>query len=160
MPILSSTYSTDPQPQADGSVWVYERHVDYTGKPHRESYLAPPGFDMNATLARRAENIGAAIDAQEAAAAEAANFSINLTKFEFRSLFTHAERMSVDAFNISFESSVSLTGEQKATIRTNLEDFRVAEDVSLTSAATIAGVQLYETLGLIAPGRAAEILGA
>lgn len=160
MPIIASTLTTDDHAQADGSVWVYERHVDHTGKAHAVSYLAPVGFDTGATLAQRAANIGAAVDAKEASLHEAANFTLGITKLEFRNLFTYAERLAVDAFNAGFEAHPGLTAEQKAMIRTSLEDFKVAENVVLTNAATVAGVNLYETLGLIAPGRAAEILGA
>lgn len=108
----------------------------------------------------RAANIGAAVDAKEAARQEAENFTLGLTKLEFRNLFTYSERLAIDAFNAGFEAHPGLTTEQKSMIRTSLEDFRVAENVVLTNAATIAGVQLYESLGLIAPGRSAEILGA
>jgi hypothetical protein len=81
-----------------------------------------------------------------------------LTKLEFRRKLTDAERPYIDEFNATFESNGLLTVEQKRAIRSGLEDYKVAQEVNLDDPQTQAMVQLYEALGLIAAGRATEIL--
>lgn len=157
MPIVQSEIRSITT-QANGSRHVVERHTDHNGKTYDVSYFAAPELEVSPVLSSRATQMGAAIDARELASQEAANFEIPLTKYQFRQLFTYTERLAIDAFNRSFEDNGSLTVEQKAAIRTNLEDFSASGAVYLGNPATIAGVQLYETLGLIAVGRAAEIL--
>lgn len=157
MPILSSQIVSSTL-QQDGGYSVVEQHTDHTGRTYPVAYTAPAGMDIYAVLAERAERLGAEIDARAAVVAEASQFEIPLTKLQFRQRFTPAERIMIDAFNASFESSELLTAEQKATLRTLLEDFRAAEDIRLSDNGTILGVQMYEQMGLIAAGRAAEVL--
>ncbi len=89
----------------------------------------------------------------------AAQGAVALTKLQFRRLFSPEERIKVDAFNVSFENHPLLSKDQKASIRTALADYNVASDIRLDDAATIAALYMYEALGLIAFGRAKEILG-
>lgn len=77
-----------------------------------------------------------------------------LTHLEFRRRFTQAERIAVD----NYASNTSLTAAQKATFCTLLEDMRVASGINLDDPGTIMGVKYLEQCGLIAVGRAAEIL--
>ena len=145
--------------QNDGvSRHVTERHVMSDGRTAQYVYLAGAGMDAQVVAQARAQRLQSEIQAREAALNEAANGATPLTKYQFRQLFTYPERLAIDAFNHGFEAHPSLTTEQKAAIRTNLEDYNVSGAVYLDNPATIAGVQLYEALGLIASGRAAEIL--
>lgn len=81
-----------------------------------------------------------------------------MTKIEFRRLFSDDEQKRIDRFNATFENSLDLTEEQKDDIRTGLKTHAEATEVLLSDSSTQAAVGLYEALGLIAPGRAAEII--
>lgn len=155
MPIINSTIITTIPAQTTSNYPVIERHIDHNGKSYDVTYVASPNVDIMEVLAARAVKLGAEIDARELVEEEAKNFTIPLTKYQFRQRFTQEERMACDAFNVSFESHPALTAEQKAFIRTGLEDFKVAEAVEPAKALPL--LQVYEALGLIAHGRAAEI---
>lgn len=154
MPIVDSVVVTETL-QADGRRSVLERHTDHQGRTYDVPYFAAADLDIEQVLNLRAVNIGREIDAKEAAAAAAAEFRIPLTKYEFRQRFAPAERAACDAFNAGFEAHPALSAEQKAAIRTGLEDFRAASAVDPVLAMPM--LQMYEALGLIAPGRASEI---
>lgn len=144
--------------QADGRVRTHETHLLSDGREFTFDYDREPGTDPDAVLTARAARINAEMAAREAADIEAANGEIPLTKYQFRQRFTHTERMAIDAFNATFEANGDLTAEQKGAIRTALADLDASQAVSLTNTSTIAGVQMYEALELLAEGRAAEIL--
>lgn len=77
----------------------------------------------------------------------AAYLKVVITKLEFLDRFTPAERIAVR------------TAAQSSTAIADYMDLlNAAQDVTLTDARTIAGVQELETASLIAAGRAAEIL--
>ena len=78
-----------------------------------------------------------------------------LTRLGFRLLFTFAERMAID-------NAVQgiMTNTEWATLKTLLKDFDAAEEVKLSHPDTIMGVQFLEEVGLIAEGRAEEILSS
>lgn len=157
--IASSSYTVGV-PQADGRSYVKERHLLDDGRTIEFEYLAGSSVDPDAVMVERATRLNAELAANEAAAAEAANGSLPLTKYQFRQLRTQEERISCDKFEATYDSNPALTDEQIATIRTFLRDYAEAQEVRLTDPSTIAGVQLWESLGLIAPGRAEEILNA
>lgn len=84
--------------------------------------------------------------------------SRDLTKLAFRRLFTPLEQKAIDRFNATFETHPVLTDEQKDDVRTGLENYRAASSVSLDDPDTVAVLALYEALGILEAGRAAEIL--
>lgn len=147
MPIVSSVILTDTL-QVDGSRSVLERHTDQSGKGYDLQYFAAPGLDLQAVLAERAARLGAEIDARLAAEAEAANFTLPLTRKQFLDRFTALEYAAVRA-----------AAAQNATLDFYWQKLMVAESVYLSNAETQAGVQMLEQTGLIAAGRATEILG-
>lgn len=153
MPIINSTITNKISNTTSGFP-VSELHTDHNGKTYSFVYTCD-GLDPYIVLAARAVNLSAEIDAKEAAEIEARNFTIPLTKYQFRQRFTQEERMACDGFNVAFESQPALTVEQKAFIRTGLEDFKAAEAVEPVKAMPL--LQMYEALGLLAQGRAAEI---
>ena len=107
----------------------------------------------------RAVRLSAELLAREAASLEASSGELPLTKYQFRQRFTFPERVAIDQFNGgSYLSSELLTVEQKMAMTTMLEDYKAASEVRLSDPATIAAVQMYEGLGLIAYGRAVEVL--
>jgi hypothetical protein len=148
MPILTSQIITATE-QQDGSRSVHERHTDHNGKSYDVVYFAPVGMDIDLVLASRAAKMGAEIDAKQAAEAESANYTLPLTKKQFLDLFTVTEYATIKA-----------AAAANATLDYYWQKLMVAESVYLSDPQTIGGINLLEQAGLIAPGRAAEILGA
>lgn len=79
-------------------------------------------------------------------------------KIDWRRLFTASERPLIDEFNATFETIPYLTNEQKRDIRSGLEDYKATPVVNKDDPDTSKMLALYEALGYLAPGRAAEIL--
>jgi hypothetical protein len=77
----------------------------------------------------------------------------SFTHFAFRQLFTPTEQVAIDNYETG-----SFTAEQKANLKTIAKNFDSAQEIVPTDPRTIAGVQYYESIGLIAPGRSAQIL--
>ena len=144
--------------QIDGRISVTERHTYDDGATQLISYLAEPEFDLQAIANDRAANINVQLAIKEAQQAEALNFEIPLLKAEFRDLFTDVEQIAIDNFNATYKSNGNLTTEQKAQILSALAYYSDAQRVYLSHPKTIAFVNLYEALGLISGGRAAEVL--
>lgn len=156
--IVSSTYTTGHL-QADGRRYIKERHLLDDGRSVDFEYLADAQINPVMVMTERAARLSAELQAQEASSAEAANGVIPLTKYQFRQRFTFPERVAIDQFNGGvYLVSDALTAEQKASITMMLEDYKAATEVRLSDPATIAAVQMYEGLGLIAYGRAVEVL--
>lgn len=144
--------------QVDGRIDVTERHTYDDGATQDISYLADPALDLRLVATQRAANINAQLTLKEAALSEAMNFEVPLFKAEFRDLFTQAERENIDEFNATYLDSTLLTAEQKRAIRSGLAYYADAKRIYLSNPQTIATLQMYEALGLIGAGRAAEIL--
>ncbi len=81
-----------------------------------------------------------------------------LSKREWRLLFTDIERPLIDKFNATFETNVYLNEAQRDSIRSGLEDYKSASVVNKDDPATAAVLGLYVALGILAPHRPAEIL--
>ena len=79
---------------------------------------------------------------------------IELTHLEFRRLFTLQERIAFD----NFEENPALAPEHKQTLRTLMKDMELAQVLDLKDPDLIAGVSAIQAFGIIAPGRAAEVL--
>jgi hypothetical protein len=77
-----------------------------------------------------------------------------LTPLQFRQRLTLNERVALDGFEGS-----ALPAQAKAMLRTLLADLAVAKDVDLDSPSTRQGLQFIEDVGILAAGRAAEIVG-
>ena len=77
-----------------------------------------------------------------------------ITKFQFRKLFTTAERMAVDniQWNPNFSSSV------KAAVATMAKDLEVSSEVDLHLTDVIQGVTFLMQIGILTPVRKARIL--
>jgi hypothetical protein len=149
MPILTSALTTDTHTQADGSVWVYERHVDHTGKAHTVSYLAPAGFDTGTTLAMRAANIGAAIDAREAAAQQAANYEPPIDGVDFVKRITATEWFAFQ----QLAQTDAITAHLFAM-------FNKAQTFHRNNPDLVMGLGYLVSVGILAAERPTEILGA
>lgn len=81
-----------------------------------------------------------------------------LTHLEFRRRFTLAEQELSDELEATFESSTVLTAEQKRSLRTGYKNFYAATVVELADPAIPPMLGLYTALGILAEGRALEIL--
>lgn len=81
-----------------------------------------------------------------------------LTHLQFRRLFTPAEQESCDELEVTFEANAALSAAQKRGLRTGYKNFYAASEVNLDDPAIPPMLGLYEALGLIDAGRAAEIL--
>ena len=79
---------------------------------------------------------------------------VRLTRLEFRWRYTLAEQIAI---NVATDGHADET--VRATLRVLAASLAEATEIDLTDPRTMQGVQYHETLGLIAPGRAAEILG-
>lgn len=65
MPIVDSSYFTEPYVQANGRRRVKETHIDQTGKKHQVEYLAKNDTDLNTVLSDRIPGINQSlIDAE------------------------------------------------------------------------------------------------
>lgn len=84
--------------------------------------------------------------------------SMTWTKLAFERKFTDAEWAAAQAFNAGFEGIHQLSEEQKLKIRRGLNDYKIATEISSVDPGTVTLLSLYEAFGVIAAGRAQEIL--
>lgn len=82
----------------------------------------------------------------------------HITVLAFLNRFTQAERIATDLASIDNPSATLPQRQQAAALRDDLARTKAAIYIDLDRADTRAGVQLLETAGLIAAGRAAVIL--
>ncbi len=83
-----------------------------------------------------------------------------ITRAAFRARFTQAEKISIELAGLDDPSAAMEARSQAAAIRTYQKDVDAAEFIDLTDPATAGGVQALEAAGLLAEGRAADILTA
>lgn len=77
-----------------------------------------------------------------------------LTLGKFRDRFTFAERVAID----NAPDNTDLPAPTRAAMRTLLKDFETASQIELDHVQTIIGVRTIEDFGLLAAGRADQIL--
>lgn len=82
----------------------------------------------------------------------------DLTHLEFRRRFTMEEQELADELEVLFESNATLSAEQKRKLRTGYKNFYAASMVNLDDPAIPPMLDVYEELGIIAPGRKLKIL--
>ena len=83
-----------------------------------------------------------------------------LTRLQFRNRFTAQEKALLELAAMDDPSAEPAQRLQAASLRAYLADLAAAEFVDLADAPTVAGVQALEAAGLLAEGRAVEILDA
>jgi hypothetical protein len=83
-----------------------------------------------------------------------------VTKLAFRNRFTQAEKVAIEIAALDDPAAAMDARQQAAALRANIKDQENAEFIDLDFAATREGVQSLEAAGLIAAGRASEILDA
>lgn len=83
-----------------------------------------------------------------------------ITKLAFDNRFTDAENLLIEMTSLDSPEDTSQQRQIAATLRINQRKIDRATFVDLARPDTRAGVQHLEVLGLLAPGRALEILDA
>ena len=83
-----------------------------------------------------------------------------ITKLAFRNRFTSNEKVAIGFACLDDPAAPMPQRLQSAALRANQADLAAATFVELLRPDTRAGVQMLETAGLLAAGRALEILGA
>lgn len=155
--IVNSAYTEGP-PQADGRRWVRETHITNDGDELKYEWLGTQDAQM--VLDERASVLNAQYAASAAARALVQGSLIPLSKLEFRNLFGPA-KPAIDAFNAGFEASPLLTAEQKAAIRSGLEDFKEAKYIERPFRPDVLQLLgLYEALGLLSKAQADAVRAA
>lgn len=79
---------------------------------------------------------------------------LEITKFQFRQLFTMDERIAID----NAEFNLSLSGRVKATLATFMKDVEVSNVVVLNSPEVITGIQFLVANNLLTATRAIQVL--
>lgn len=82
----------------------------------------------------------------------------SITRLAFRNRFTQAEKVLLELAALDDPAAPMAQRQQAAAIRASMADTAAATFIDLSRADTRAGVQMLEALGLIANGRALEIL--
>lgn len=83
-----------------------------------------------------------------------------ITRLAFRNRFTQAEKVMLELAGVDDATAPMTQRQQAAAIRVHLTDVAASAFVDLGHADTRAGVQSLEATGLLAPGRALQILDA
>lgn len=81
-----------------------------------------------------------------------------ITRFAFRNRFTTPEKVAIEMAALDNPSAAMDARAVAASIRAYLADVMAATFVDLQDATTAGGVRQLEAVGLIAPGRADQIL--
>lgn len=81
----------------------------------------------------------------------------HITPLAFRRRFTGAERAAIEWAAVDRADAGQQERMQAAQLRSNLKDQELASFIDLDDPDVAAGVQLLETVGLIAAGRALQI---
>ena len=120
---------------------------EYTGP---DEYIdAPADFDVTRLGEYRYEG-GALVLAPDT----------RITRLAFRNRFTAAEKVALEMAALDDPAAPIAQRQQAAMLRANLADTVAATFIDLARPDTRAGVQMLETAGLLAVGRALEILDA
>lgn len=120
---------------------------DYTGPD--EYITAPPDFDV--------ERMGEYVYQDGVLTIYPDS---RITKLAFRNRFTLGEKVMLELAALDDPSAAMPARQQAAALRANLADTAAATFIDLIDASTRAGVQMLEAAGLLAEGRALEILDA
>jgi hypothetical protein len=84
----------------------------------------------------------------------------HITKLGFRNRFTRAEKVALEMAALDNPAATIAQRQQSAALRADLKDQEGATFIDLDRADLRAGVQALEAAGLIAAGRALQILDA
>ena len=88
----------------------------------------------------------------------AGNVGKKITVLAFRNRFTQSEKIAIEVAQLDNPSSTLAERSRAAGLRSSQTDVAVATYIDLERADTREGVQMLEAVGLLAVGRAIEIL--
>lgn len=143
---------------ADGlAVAVTETHADLE-----------PSAQRVQVAGLRSDLLGQIYDPQASAAAGQPVFAPpplppaqrRVSVLAFRRRFAPPERAAIEWAAVDRADQPTAQRQQAAALRASLADHAAASFIDLDDADTIAGVQALEAMGLLAPGRATQILAA
>ncbi|MDR6152185.1 hypothetical protein QF021_000274 [Acidovorax delafieldii] len=117
---------------------------DYEGP----SIQAPADFDISRMADYRVSEDGTLVLIAQT----------RLTRLQFRNRFTAQEKALLELAAMDDPSAEPAQRMQSASLRAYLADLAAAEFVDLADPSTVAGVNALEAAGLLAEGRAAEVL--
>lgn len=83
-----------------------------------------------------------------------------VTRLAFRGRFSTSEKTAIELAALDDPAAAMAERQQAAALRAYLKDVDAASFINLDLADTRAGVQWLEDAGIIAPGRASEVLNA
>lgn len=92
--------------------------------------------------------------------APAAAPDLRITRLAFRQRFTDAEQIAIELASLDNPSAAAAERQQQAALRVYLKNVDAAQYIDLAAPTVQTGVQALEAMGLLAAGRAAEILSA
>lgn len=150
--------------------YYFDSHGWYTSQAivGRVTEIAPPSLSETTTPGQnRANWVGIAgaewqlmpYSAPPPAAAPAPVTRV-ITKLAFRNRFTQAEKVALEIAALDVPAATLQQRSQAAALRVNQADVQAATFIDLSRADTRAGVQALEAGGLLAAGRALQILDA
>lgn len=84
----------------------------------------------------------------------------HITALAFRNRFTRAEKVTLEMAALDDPAASMAQRQQSAALRSDMKDQESAQFIDLDRADTRTGVQTLEAAGLLAAGRALEILDA
>lgn len=98
------------------------------------------------------------LDAWMAANPNYGDFGTKITILALRNRFLPAEKVGIDLMSIDNTAAPMEQRQLAAALRVMMQDISMADYIDLTADALIGGIQTLEYYGLIAVGRADEIL--
>ena len=150
-------------PAVAGLAFVWARESQYPTDVPEFFGTCPDGSDtqIDGVLGIFEQGDWETMRADEMAARErlaAPNFRI--TKLAFRNRFTQAEKVMLEIAALDNPAAPMPQRQQAAALRANLADTVAATFIDLAHLYTRDGVQMLEAAGLLAAGRALQILDA
>ena len=83
-----------------------------------------------------------------------------ITAYAFRQRFTTAEKIAIEFATLDNPQATTEQRMQAVMLRVQMDDIHMARYIDVTNESLITGMHMLETVGLLAPGRANEILNA
>lgn len=83
----------------------------------------------------------------------------HITQFAFRQRLTQAERIAIEIASLDDPSAAMSVRQQAAALRVGMGDLAQAQYVDLDHPEVVAALSMLEGAGLIAAGRADEVIG-
>lgn len=164
VPVTEAPATNGPaMPAVEGLEFVWARESAYPTERPELFGTCPDGVDLGVAGVLGVFTLADwdAMRADELAARAAkAGADSRITRLAFRNRFTMAEKTTLELAALDDPSAAMQARQQAAMLRAYLADVAAATFIELTREDIRDGVALLETMGLLAAGRALEILDA